>query len=157
MKKILFLAAIVLFFITCKKNKTVAPVIDATGTWTLYSWKSDIPLSNLYVTADQYPCMSDNVLIFNKNHAYTSNYMGKDTCYVTHDFNNFPGGLKGTALGISGQPEISGSWHQDGNILYFGSYHGVMSNANGKTALTLNDSISYNGNKYFASTVDIKK
>jgi hypothetical protein len=148
MKKIIFLVAVALLFITCKKEQKLPRVIDATGTWTLYSWK-ETPAGSLDVNADQFPCISNNVLTFNKDQTFTRNYVGKDTCFVASS--------PITWMGMPGQASLTGSWHQDGNTVYWYSSHGTISTSNGKTFLTSIDTVNGAGNRYTITTVDIKK
>lgn len=156
MKKILLLSAIVLTFTTCKKDKKIAPVtlFDATGTWSLYSWKGD----GLDVTADEYPCMSENVLILNTNLSANGSFIGNDTCYVTHNLNtNVLGGLRGPAIGVPGQEPYTNVWHRTGNDIYIGWQRYAITKVNDKLYLTLNDTSVINGVKYITTTVQVKK
>ncbi len=158
MKKILLLFAIILIFTTCKKDKKIAPatLLDVTGTWTLYSW-NDNAYGNINATATDYPCMSENVLTINADQTTLTNYIGSDTCYVTHDLRTGVTGLRGSAIGLPGQASSSNTWHRNGNDIYVANQHYRVTSANGKLLLTYRDTVIINGSQYFLTTVDVKQ
>ncbi|MDB5008109.1 MAG: hypothetical protein JWP45_2502 [Mucilaginibacter sp.] len=104
--------------------------------------------------SDEYPCISNNVTIFNQDSTVTGSYIGKDSCYVTplHGFVN-----GAATIGIPGQQAISGAWHQNGNVVYFASGYSIISNINGKLLLTRKDSIFYGSEWGMITTVNIKQ
>jgi hypothetical protein len=158
MKKAIFLFAIVLVFTTCKKAKNIAPVslLDVTGKWALYSW-NDNAYTNINATADDYPCMSENVLTINSDQTTLTNYIGTDTCYVTHDLKTGVTGLRGSAIGLPGQASSSNTWHRNGNDIYVGNQLYRVTSENGKFMLTWRDTVVINGQQYFTTTVDVKQ
>jgi hypothetical protein len=157
MPKNLFLLLIIILFTTCKKDKQITPVTyDVTGKWTLYSYQTQI-FGGLDVTADQYPCIAENVLTLNADFTSGLAYTGSDPCYVT------PLGRLGTTIGTPGQPITASTWSLSGNTLYFvfpttkGSDHGVIASVAGKLHLTTVDTIVYNSNRYTVTSVAIKQ
>jgi hypothetical protein len=158
MKKILFLFVIILAFTTCKKDKKIAPapLLNVTGTWTLYSW-NDNSYTNINATATEYPCMSENVLTINPDQTTHTNYIGSDTCYVTHDLRTGVSGLRGSAIGLPGEASLSSTWHRNGNNIYVGNQLYRITSENGKLLLTYRDTVTISGNQYFLTTVDVKQ
>ncbi|HZX57134.1 MAG TPA: hypothetical protein VFE54_00355 [Mucilaginibacter sp.] len=158
MKKILSLFAIILVFTTCKKDKKIAPVtlLDVTGTWTLYSW-DDNAYTNINATVSDYPCMSENVLTINPDQTTHTNYIGTDTCYVTHDLRAGGSGLRGTAIGLPGEASSSSTWHRNGNDVYVGNQLYRITSENGRLLLTYRDTVTINGTQHFLTTVDVKQ
>ncbi|MBV8388849.1 MAG: lipocalin family protein [Mucilaginibacter sp.] len=156
MKKLPILILMILLFASCKKNQKPTPIIDPTGTWTLYSLDTDAPPYPIHSNVQQYPCMADNVLTFNKDLTYTINYTGKDTCFIGTSPYTFPA-IKGPWIGMPGEAQISGGWRQDGNTVYWGPGQGTISTSNGKTFLTAHTSVTYNGVTYDYKTVTVKQ
>jgi hypothetical protein len=158
MKRILPLISIALLLFTCSKKDTPKKTSpDITGTFALYSLKSP----NLDVTADTYPCMAENVIVFNSDSTFVASYKGADSCYVTA-IRGYVNGVGPTMIGIAGQPSQSGSWHQNQNDLYLvfaiGTSHKIITTENGK--LVLKETATYHnldGTAFTISTVNIKK
>jgi hypothetical protein len=98
--------------------------------------------------------MSENVLTLKKDMTYTTGFTGSDTCYVSPKITDGPP-LR-ASMGIPGQSLNIGNWHQDGNVVYFGSLVGI-SDSNGKILLTSIDTVNYYGSTYVITTVDIKQ
>ncbi|HTE02291.1 MAG TPA: hypothetical protein VK668_23540 [Mucilaginibacter sp.] len=156
MKKPLLLFAIAAMLFSCKKESKQTPIYDVSGKWGLYSWKANIPY-DIDVNANEYPCMSENELVFNTDQTTLSSYIGHDTCYVTHNLIDTHGGLRGTAIGVPGEASIPATWFRKGNDIYIGPEHGVITKVGDKLLLTIYDTLFYNGNKLFVTTVNIKK
>jgi hypothetical protein len=153
-KNLLFCLLAVLLLTTCKKDaKTnTGATLDVTGTWTLYSWKSNLG-SPLDVTANEYPCIADNVLTLNANGTTKLIYTGSDSCYVTAIHH----GSGVTTIGIPGQAAVTSTWRQDGNNVYLpdnSGNPGVVTNVNGKLYMTTTVTETGGG---VITTVDVKQ
>lgn len=151
MKKLPILILIVLIFTTCKKDNKP---LDVTGTWSLYSWDDNTP-NPIHANISQYPCIAGNVLTFNKDQTYTLKYVGTDTCFISPRSVSFP--PTESWLGMPGQPQVTGTWSQNGNTVTWGNAQGVISTSNGKTFITLHTSITYSGATYDIQTVEVKQ
>jgi len=138
MKKYLFLICVTILLFGCKKDKSVTPTppqLDVVGTWSLYSWQQ----TNLDATVTKYPCLSENILKINSDNTTAENYTGKDTCYIVRPTGPL---TSWTAIGIPGQAVVSNTWRRNGNDIYIGSEHSVISNSNGTLFLTTTDTIT---------------
>ena len=85
MKNTFFLFAIILLLAACSKDKKTTPAVkllDVTGSWSTYS-QDDTFFTLGNVTADQFPCIADNVITFNPDSSYTSKYIGANVCWIT--------------------------------------------------------------------------
>jgi hypothetical protein len=60
-------------------------------------------------------------------------------------------------MGIPSQPANMGNRHQNGNVVYFGSFECAISNSNGKILLTSIDTLNDYGSKSVITTVDFKQ
>jgi hypothetical protein len=140
MKKILILICIPVFFISCKKSNTApTATLDVVGKWSLYSSQQDPSSGGLNVNATQYPCISNNVLQINADHTTSTSYTGTDTCYVTPNLGPLS---PRTSIGIPGQSPFSDIWTLNGNDIYLGKEHGVISSSNNQLYITTIDTIS---------------
>jgi len=151
MKKTFLALAIIFSFAACKKDNkqpsTVIQPLNATGSWALYS-NDDTFFTVGKVTADQYPCIANNILTFKSDSTYSSNYTGTSICYVSAVRGN-----GSTTLGMPGQPPQTGTWRRNGNDIYIGTEHYVISNPNGKLTLNLNSSFTVNGVSYSIAAI----
>jgi len=132
-----FIAAILLLS-TCKKGTTVTPnppLLDVLGKWSLYSSKQ--PGSD--VTVAQLPCLADNILQINADGTTTSSYIGTDTCFTVRPTGPFTGW---SAIGLPGQSVYASTWSRDGNNIYIGGEHNVISSTNNQLYLTETDTIT---------------
>jgi hypothetical protein len=147
MRRTLFILAITLLLvIACKKDNAVNPSIEIIGSWSTYSYDDTFfSLSN--VTADQYPCIADNTLTFKSDSTFTQTYSGGSVCNIGSS----------VTFGVPGQAPLTGTWHQEGNDVYCGPDHYVMSSKNGKLILTSNIVFIYNGTSYTETAVLHKK
>src|ERR1700759_399450 len=141
MKKLPILILTVLLFSACKKDNKI---VDAAGTWSLYSWDYDGPPSSIHASVSQYPCIADNVIIFNKDLTYTSKYIGNDTCFVSPPPVSFPP-ITGSWIGMPGQAQVSGTWSQNGNTVSWAGAQGTISTSNGKIFITIHTPLIYAG------------
>lgn len=139
-KKLLF-SLIILAFISCKKNTPIHPdqnEINPVGTWYL---KSTNDGATTYDSSG-FPCLSDNKLILNSDGTYHTHYAGTDSCYLIHT------STVKVNIGIPGQPDISGTFTQNKNTLFFknqyGSFSNTISNSNGLIQMTERDTIVNN-------------
>ena len=153
-KYILLGLLVLLLFTTCKKEtKTnTTTTLDVVGKWNLYSWNGNVP-SNLNVTADQYPCIAENVLTLNANGTTNLSYTGLDSCYVTAIHHG--SGL--ATLGVPGQASTASTWTLDGDKLYLPGNNGspsIITNVNGKLHMTTTVTETGGG---VITTVDVKQ
>ena len=108
-KKLLTILLIAVAFAHCKKdNKPSQELNDVVGTWSLYSYSHNFP--DVSVSVDQYPCLSDNLLIFNSDQTGQTNYIGKDTCYITPVNRSYY-----ETVGLPNEPSETTNWAKNGN------------------------------------------
>ena len=158
MKKIFLAIAVIFLFATCKKDSssstTTPPVtlLDATGSWSLYSNNNTYFTSGLVTVAD-YPCIGDNILTLKADSTYSSSYTGADTCYVTasHAIGS------AVTMGTPGVAPVTGTWHRNGNNIYIGALEYGIAKVNGALILNLNYSLTINGVGYTVTAVYNKK
>jgi len=153
-KYLLFCLLAVLLLANCKKDAKTnnTATLNVTGTWTLYSWKSDVG-AILDVTANQYPCIAENVLVLNANGTTNLTYTGSDSCYVTAIHH----GSGVTTIGIPGQAAVASTWRLDGNNLYLPNNNGapsVVTSVSGKLYMTTTVTEPGGG---VITTVDVKQ
>ena len=148
MKKILFILAIVTLFISCKKDKPAQPTpLDATGAWNLYSSVSTFFTIGT-VTADTYPCMKSNVLIFKSDSTYSAAFTGTGPCYVTPTQ-----GVGAVTIGSPAQQPTAGTWRRNGNDIYIKTDHYVITNVNNQLILTATFNFTVSGTSYTTTEV----
>jgi len=156
MKNTFFLFAIILLLAACSKDKKVTPPIitplDVTGQWSLYS-SDDTFFTTGIVTANQYPCITNNIITFKSDSTYSSQYTGTDICYITPTH----GGNGSAAIGEPGQPVKTGTWRRNGNDIYIGTDHYVASKVNSSLVLNATGSFTLNGTTYTITSVFHKK
>jgi hypothetical protein len=143
----------ILLFTTCKKGnntKPSPPLLDVVGKWSLYSWQQ----TGINANAAQFPCLADNILQINADNTTNASYIGTDTCFTVR-----PTGPLSTwtAIGIPGQAANASTWRRNGNNVYIGSQHYVLSNSGNQLYLTATDTINgiYNP-PLIVKTVNIK-
>jgi len=155
MKNTFFLFAIILLLAACSKDKKTTPAVkllDVTGSWSTYS-QDDTFFTLGNVTADQFPCIADNVITFNPDSSYTSKYIGANVCWITPQH----GGNGSISFGDPANAAQTGAWRRNGNDIYIGKEHYVVSNVNNKLVLNYNTSLLINGTTYTVTAVFYKK
>ena|ERR1700733_1056468 len=147
MRRILALASIIVVaFYSCKKDPKINLTGQLAGTWSLYSVSNSLNMQNPIATSADYPCMSDDKMIFNPNGSLILPPLSK--CYIS------PKDAFGNASSISRDNGVSGKWSLSGSSVYTTVYdstvnatfidHFVLSNNNGQLQLKNVDSV-YSG------------
>ena len=155
MKKLKSLFVAGLLITACSKNTvkpsaTVIAPIDVTGSWSIYSTTEN---NNPTITADQYPCLAENVITFKSDSTWSAAYSGTDVCYTS------PKGVGASTEGTPGAAPNTGTWHRNGNNIMLGAGStSVVTNVNGKLTLTETDIFTLHGStNIYISVLNKKK
>lgn len=111
MRKIFVLLSIIgIAFYSCKKDPKTNVAAQVTGTWSLSSFANSLNPQTPIATAADYPCVSNNKLIFKSDGDLVLPPF--DKCYISAQ------DAFGNGSSISRDAGVSGSWTSSGSSVY---------------------------------------
>jgi|GEM_PF-3293522 len=141
MKRTLFILAVAALALGCKKSKT-APQFDLTGTWVLSSSSVN---NNTYLASD-FPCMSNEIVVFQPNGNLIYKWHDTATCWIDQAHT--------VSLNMPGSDSSIINYVRNGNQLLFPATppahpgYGQVSSVNGKLQLLWRDTNIYKASNF---------